>query len=696
MPPTSTENQTHHDSRPAGSGAAGRGWRAWRGVLGWGLLAFLLLSVRFAPNWLAFRDGVADAWPRPGPEQEKRVMERAALAAHSLRGYFVLRQVRDFGAEIDDVNHQIIRWRLLPPAVGRVLQLPDWMTLGVAHLGCLVLILALTRFALRHGPEGPGRGREAWAFAVVAGATAPFFTSMGWLGYYDSWLALALLTVAWSGRRRWVWLACLLAPWVDERFVLGLPLALVVRGLLAEGRWPEWGWWRAQALVPAGLVLGYVGVRLQLGGSGGSQTVEGYLRSFVFGRDIPLGMRLQGLWQGLRFAWIPVLMATVACSCGSLGRMPRRFRPVLAAGIVVTAVVGLWTALDMARSMVLVLAVVPLGWLWAVRQPWWRRHQVGPALAMAALLVPAHHVVERTLYPVDCLWRPSWPLLHAQKNIGNVYAEGRGVPRDEVRAVRWFRLAAEQGLKEAQNNLGTMYQNGRGVPQDYGEALRWYRLAAAQGESTAQVNLGSLLAEGRGEAKDSVEAVRLFRLAAERGSLQGQLNLSLMYQRGEGVPRDEREAFFWCVQAARQGNVAAVANLGVMHLLGQGTPVDPAQGVPLIQWAAERGNRDAQSNLGMLYHAGKQVPRDLVAAVHWLRLAAGQGHAAAQGLLGVVLASGEGVPRDLVEGLTWMLRASASGDPDAPANVVRLQSAMSAELVAEARRRAGEAVGPGR
>ena len=33
----------------------------------------------------------------------------------------------------------------------------------------------------------------------------------------------------------------------------------------------------------------------------------------------------------------------------------------------------------------------------------------------------------------------------------------------------------------AQTNLGNRYRNGEGVPQDYKEAVKWYRLAAEQG-----------------------------------------------------------------------------------------------------------------------------------------------------------------------------------------------------------------------
>ena len=39
-------------------------------------------------------------------------------------------------------------------------------------------------------------------------------------------------------------------------------------------------------------------------------------------------------------------------------------------------------------------------------------------------------------------------------------------------------------------NLGFMYDNGRGVTQDYAEALKWYRLAAEQGLADAQTWLG--------------------------------------------------------------------------------------------------------------------------------------------------------------------------------------------------------------
>jgi TPR repeat protein len=53
--------------------------------------------------------------------------------------------------------------------------------------------------------------------------------------------------------------------------------------------------------------------------------------------------------------------------------------------------------------------------------------------------------------------------------------------------VKWYRLAAEQGINKAQYNLGIMYDDGQGVPQDYAEAVKWYRLAAEQGNAESSI-----------------------------------------------------------------------------------------------------------------------------------------------------------------------------------------------------------------
>ena len=69
-----------------------------------------------------------------------------------------------------------------------------------------------------------------------------------------------------------------------------------------------------------------------------------------------------------------------------------------------------------------------------------------------------------------------------------MYFNGKGVPKDYVKAAKWYLKAAEQGYAWAQHKLGVMYANGRGVPQNDAEAIKWFRMAADQGHRVDDVN----------------------------------------------------------------------------------------------------------------------------------------------------------------------------------------------------------------
>ena len=58
-----------------------------------------------------------------------------------------------------------------------------------------------------------------------------------------------------------------------------------------------------------------------------------------------------------------------------------------------------------------------------------------------------------------------------------MYNLGKGVTQDYKTAIKWYRLAAEQGFAMAQNNLGLMYALGQDVPQNYVFAHMWLNIA---------------------------------------------------------------------------------------------------------------------------------------------------------------------------------------------------------------------------
>jgi TPR repeat protein len=201
-------------------------------------------------------------------------------------------------------------------------------------------------------------------------------------------------------------------------------------------------------------------------------------------------------------------------------------------------------------------------------------------------------------------------------------ANGRGVPKDERAAVRWYRAAAEQGNTSAQFNLGFMLANGRGVLKDERAAVRWYRAAAEQGDADAQFYLGVMLANGWGVPKDEREAVRWYRAAAEQGNAEAQFNLGVMLANGQGVPKDEREAVRWYRAATEQGLASAQFNLGFMLANGWGVPKDEREAVRWYRAAAEQGFTDAQTNLARMLALGWGVPKDEREAYFWALLAA--------------------------------------------------------------------------
>ena len=60
----------------------------------------------------------------------------------------------------------------------------------------------------------------------------------------------------------------------------------------------------------------------------------------------------------------------------------------------------------------------------------------------------------------------------AQYNLGVMYAQGLGVPRNGVEAVRWYRKVALKGLAQAQYNMGVRHAQGKGAPMDFIAGLR--------------------------------------------------------------------------------------------------------------------------------------------------------------------------------------------------------------------------------
>ena len=80
----------------------------------------------------------------------------------------------------------------------------------------------------------------------------------------------------------------------------------------------------------------------------------------------------------------------------------------------------------------------------------------------------------------------------AQFRLGERYEHGEGVPLDAVASVKLYCHAARRGSAAAEYALGWMYANARGVERDDRLAAAWFARAAAQGDTHAARMLARL------------------------------------------------------------------------------------------------------------------------------------------------------------------------------------------------------------
>lgn len=88
-------------------------------------------------------------------------------------------------------------------------------------------------------------------------------------------------------------------------------------------------------------------------------------------------------------------------------------------------------------------------------------------------------------------------------------------------------------IASAKYNLGVMYYQGLGTPKNLEKALQWYEKAALGGDARAQYNLGLMLYAGEGTQKDLRGAVYWLRKSAAQGYADAERQLSEMREVGK-------------------------------------------------------------------------------------------------------------------------------------------------------------------
>ena len=98
-----------------------------------------------------------------------------------------------------------------------------------------------------------------------------------------------------------------------------------------------------------------------------------------------------------------------------------------------------------------------------------------------------------------------------------------------------------------------MFQNGRGLEKNNNKAMEWYRKASDQGFLASQVNLINMYHEGIGIPKEDLKAIEWFYDLAENKHIMAQYKLAEIYYLGTKTKQDYTQAYAWAGIVAARG-----------------------------------------------------------------------------------------------------------------------------------------------
>ena len=113
---------------------------------------------------------------------------------------------------------------------------------------------------------------------------------------------------------------------------------------------------------------------------------------------------------------------------------------------------------------------------------------------------------------------------------------------DRVNGLRMFEKSAKLGYPNAQEQMGYIYLTGQTVAPDTLKAISWYKLAAQHNLTDVMYLLGKLYINGKGIERDGDKAFEYFKESADSGYVHSELPLGYCYLYGIGTAKNMNKA----------------------------------------------------------------------------------------------------------------------------------------------------------
>lgn len=233
---------------------------------------------------------------------------------------------------------------------------------------------------------------------------------------------------------------------------------------------------------------------------------------------------------------------------------------------------------------------------------------------------------------------------------------------NELKAVKYLKYAAENGINEAALFLGKLYIHGKAIMKDWDKAKEMLTLAAEKGGlAEAYCELGKLYSHANhsewdynddddnnddddkenndgveltDEQKaveeqkmaDNIRAKEYFEKAASMEYAEAYLRLAEL--ESENLDFDDlangesgRKYFELTSKAAQLNYPQAILDMGVCFQVGVGTSIDIASAIEWYEKSAKYNNEHAMCNIGELFRSGEDVIKDDFKAYYWYKRA---------------------------------------------------------------------------
>ena len=252
------------------------------------------------------------------------------------------------------------------------------------------------------------------------------------------------------------------------------------------------------------------------------------------------------------------------------------------------------------------------------------------------------------------------------------YLEGKGTLKEPGKALKIYEELYKEGNHKAGLPLGNFYFEGKTVPRDYAKAVRYLESALQAKNQSLPGNfllyavLGKILYHGGyGVKRDPVRAYTMLKKASVEQDAESFYLLGKMYLNGEGNVRKDAGTAFTCFrQADSLGYIPACSMLGKMYHKGLGTEKDPVFAERYLKTAASHGDPESMSLFAEMLYAKKGSEKEDKTALHYFRLLAEKGDRSALCRCGEMLLAGRGTEKNLKEAARYFKRAAEKGHPD--------------------------------